>query len=51
MRVHGGGFAGSILAFVKDEEVNDYVRDMSKLFGAENVFEANVRRVGTVKIY
>ena len=51
VRVHGGGFAGSILAFVKDEEVSDYVRDMSKLFGAENVFEANVRRVGTVRIY
>lgn len=51
VRVHGGGFAGSILAFVKNEEVDDYVRNMSKLFGTENVFKANVRKVGTVKIY
>lgn len=51
IRVHGGGFAGSILAFVNDNEVEEYVTKMQKLFGKENVFKASVRKVGTVKLY
>ena len=51
IRVHGGGFAGSILAFVNDNEVEEYVAKMQKLFGKENVFKASVRKVGTVKLY
>ena len=50
VRVHGGGFAGSILAFVSNGEVNSYVENMKKVFGNENVFEANIRKVGTVKV-
>ena len=47
VRVHGGGFAGSILAFVSDDEVNEYVRVMKNVFGKNNVFEASIRNVGT----
>lgn len=50
VRVHGGGFAGSILAFVNDNEVDGYVSSMKKLFGNDNVFKASIRKVGTTKI-
>ncbi len=50
VRVHGGGFAGSILAFVNDSEVKSYVQFMKKLFGDSNVFEASVRSIGTTLI-
>ena len=47
VRVHGGGFAGSILAIVADEEVPSYETKMCEVFGKENVFIASVRSVGT----
>lgn len=47
IRVHGGGFAGSILAFVKEEDTAEYVKTMKSVFGEENVFTANIRGVGT----
>ena len=50
VRVHGGGFAGSILAFVKDDEVENYLNSMKKVFGEENVFACSIRKVGTTKI-
>jgi galactokinase len=50
IRVHGGGFAGSILAIVNDNETQDYVEQMKKLFGEENVFIANIREKGTTKV-
>ena len=50
VRVHGGGFAGSILAFVKDNEAPSYVKFMKKLFGDANVFTAAVRELGTTLV-
>ncbi len=50
VRVHGGGFAGSILAFVNDKEVKNYTAFMKKLFGENNVFEASIRPVGTTLV-
>lgn len=50
VRVHGGGFAGSILAIVNENERENYVNEMSKIFGAENVFTAHVRPTGTSKM-
>ncbi len=47
VRVHGGGFAGSILAIVNDSEVDNYILKMSNLFSKENVFKASIRQVGT----
>ena len=46
-RVHGGGFAGTILAFVHREDRENYLRNMRALFGANNVFCAGIRKVGT----
>lgn len=46
-RVHGGGFAGSILGFVENGELDNYVLKMGEVFGAQNVFKAVVRPIGT----
>ncbi len=46
-RVHGGGFAGSILGFVSNDEVDQYVEKMQKVFDNENVFRATIRATGT----
>lgn len=50
VRVHGGGFAGSILAIVSNGERDAYVKEMKKVFGEENVFSAHVRPTGTQKM-
>lgn len=50
VRVHGGGFAGSILAFVSDKELDGYVNEMKRVFGTENVFTAQIRKIGTTII-
>lgn len=46
-RVHGGGFAGSVLGIVNNNEAEMYVSAMKKVFGEENVFTALVRPTGT----
>ncbi len=50
VRVHGGGFAGSILAIVNDNEVDGYVSKIKSVFGEENVFIANIRETGTILV-
>ena len=50
VRVHGGGFAGSILAIVNENEKENYVKTMAKTFGEENVFTAHVRPLGTARM-
>ena len=50
VRVHGGGFAGSILAIVNNQEKDNYVSVMQKVFGSQNVFTAKVRPVGAQKM-
>jgi galactokinase len=50
VRVHGGGFAGSILAIINETERENYVTKMSEVFGKENVFTAHVRPTGTAKM-
>lgn len=48
-RLHGGGFAGTVIACVSQGEREEYVREMSRVFGKENVFCTSVRRAGTVR--
>ncbi|MBP5307525.1 MAG: galactokinase [Clostridia bacterium] len=50
VRVHGGGFAGSILAVVSNAETESYMDFMKKLFGDKNVFRASVREAGTTRV-
>jgi len=49
-RIHGGGFAGVILAVVKNTHVSVYANSMSAVFGKNNVNRINIRRYGLVKL-
>lgn len=45
-RVHGGGFAGTIQALVKNSDADLYMREMSGIFGDGNVVKISIRPVG-----
>lgn len=45
-RMMGGGFAGTVLAFLKEGEEGGYAAEMARVFGAENVFFASLREQG-----
>lgn len=51
VRVHGGGFAGTIIAYADKSKCDGYVEDMKKVFGLENVFVIGVRNNGTAKLF
>lgn len=47
-RVHGGGFAGSILNVVKKDNLEYFIENVSKVYGKENVIPLSVRTIGTI---
>lgn len=49
-RVHGGGFAGTIQAFIKDECVADYKEKIEKVFGQGACHVLKVRKYGGKKV-
>ncbi len=49
-RVHGGGFAGTVQAFVPCEVTAQYKEYMEKVFGAGKCYVLSVRRAGAVRI-
>ncbi len=49
-RIHGGGFAGTILAFVPLERMDEYALRMNAVFGAGAVTRLSVRPVGPAVI-
>ena len=49
-RVHGGGFAGTILAFVKNEAVDEYQKNMEAIFGKGSCHVLKVRLLGGVRV-
>lgn len=49
-RVHGGGFAGTIQAFVKNEAVEKYQKYMDEVFGSGACHVYQIRRYGGVKV-
>jgi len=49
-RVHGGGFAGTILAFVPNYLVNEYNYQMSAVFGENSCIFLNVRKEGGMEL-
>ncbi len=51
VRVHGGGFAGTIIAYVDKTKCDSYVENMKRVFGMENVFVIGVRNEGTTKVF
>lgn len=46
-RVHGGGFAGTIQAFVPDELVAEYTDAMKSIFGDDSCYVLSIRKGGT----
>lgn len=49
-RVHGGGFAGTIQAFVPDEALDDYVARVERVFGEGSCHVVRVRPEGAMKM-
>ncbi len=47
-RVHGGGFAGTILNVVKNDNLDNFIKNISEYFGKENVIPLKVRSEGTI---
>lgn len=50
VRVHGGGFAGTIQAFVPAYMVSEYISGMEKVFGKGSCHVVNVRSEGCVQV-
>lgn len=49
-RVHGGGFAGTIQAFVPDEEVAGYKKALDAVFGEDACRPLKIRPHGAVRV-
>ena len=50
VRVHGGGFAGTVQAFVPDFLADAYVAEMDRIFGEGSCHRLSVRPTGGVEI-
>ena len=50
-RVHGGGFAGTIQAFIKNEDLDGYVELMDSVFGKGAAMPLNIRPLGAAKLF
>lgn len=49
-RVHGGGFAGTIQAFVQKDYADEYIQKMSEIFGFSSCYKLTIRQVGVCKL-
>jgi galactokinase len=49
-RVHGGGFAGTIQAFVPDEKLMRFKRRMEKVFGEGSCYVLSIRPFGGTEV-
>ena len=49
-RVHGGGFAGTIQAFVKDDMAEEYKKCMDGVFGAGACKALRIRKYGGIRV-
>ena len=50
VRVHGGGFAGTIQAFVPIDFAEKYIAEMNRVFGEKSCLKIRIRPVGGVEI-
>ena len=50
-RVHGGGFAGTIQAFVKNEYLDEYCALMDSIFGTGAAMKLRIRPVGATMLF
>ena len=49
-RVHGGGFAGTVQAFVPSEDADAFRTEMDKVFGKGSCMVLRIRTVGATKL-
>ena len=49
-RVHGGGFAGTIQAFVRNEDIKIYQNYMNKVFGKDACRGLKIRKYGGIQV-
>jgi galactokinase len=49
-RVHGGGFAGTIQAFVPDGIKKSYIAEMERIFGTGSCHDLMIRPCGSIKL-
>lgn len=49
-RIHGGGFAGTIQAFVKIEKASEYQKEMDQIFGKGACSVLQIRKYGGMRI-
>lgn len=49
-RVHGGGFAGTMQAFVKNDAVQKYKEGMEQIFGEGSCYILHIRRDGGIRV-
>ena len=49
-RVHGGGFAGTIQAFVPNDLLEEYISTLEHVFGEGNCHKLFIRAKGSVKV-
>lgn len=50
VRVHGGGFAGTVQAFVPVEKTEEYKKEMTRIFGEGSCLKLHIRPFGGLKI-
>lgn len=49
-RVHGGGFAGTMQAFVKNEYVKEYQESMNQIYGEGSCSVLKIRKYGGIQV-
>lgn len=49
-RIHGGGFAGTIQAFVENEFVDTYKESIEKIYGENSCHVLKIRSIGGMKV-
>ncbi len=49
-KINGGGFAGSIICFVKTNELDNFMSKMKKRYGNDNVLEIKIRNLGSTRV-
>lgn len=50
MKVNGGGFSGTMLAFVKTNRINDYASYVDSIFGKGSCYIIHTREQGAIRL-
>lgn len=50
VRVHGGGFAGTIQAFVPNSMKIEYINSLEKIYGKNSCYVLNLRKYGGIEV-